>query len=53
MYSTVFSPSVYPMNPAWLTGKMPEAWYKYEHSEDPTAEPVKPRIDEKKGTEAS
>ena len=24
MYATVFNPKVYPMNPSWLTGKMPE-----------------------------
>ena len=35
MYSTVFSPHVYPMNPSWFTGKMPEEWYQHEHSEDP------------------
>ena len=23
LYSTVFNPDVYPMNPSWLTGKMP------------------------------
>jgi cytochrome b subunit of formate dehydrogenase len=33
MYSTLFSPHVYPMNPAWLTGTMPEAMYKHEHPE--------------------
>lgn len=35
MYSTVFSPSVYPMNPAWYTGKMPEDVYRHEHPADP------------------
>ncbi len=35
MYSTVFSPNVYPMNPAWIDGKMPEDWYRREHPEDP------------------
>lgn len=35
MYSTVFSPSVYPMNPAWYTGKMPKDMYLHEHPEDP------------------
>jgi len=35
MYSTVFSPGVYPMNPAWYTGKMPLEQYKHEHPEDP------------------
>jgi len=31
MYSTIFSPAVYPMNPSWLNGKMPEEFYKHEH----------------------
>jgi len=31
LYSTVFSPHVYPMNPSWLTGTMPEKMYKHEH----------------------
>ena len=31
MYSTVFSPHVYPMNPSWLTGTMPEEMYRHEH----------------------
>jgi formate dehydrogenase gamma subunit len=31
MYSTVFSPHVYPMNPSWITGTMPEDMYKHEH----------------------
>ncbi len=33
MYSTVFSPHVYPMNPSWLTGTMPEDMYHHEHPE--------------------
>lgn len=36
LYSTVFNPSVYPMNPSWLTGKMPVEVYRHEHPEDPT-----------------
>jgi formate dehydrogenase gamma subunit len=36
MYSTVFSPSVYPMNPSWLNGKMPEEMLRHEHPEDPS-----------------
>ena len=31
LYSTVFSPHVYPMNPSWLTGSMPEDMYRHEH----------------------
>jgi hypothetical protein len=30
-YSTIFSPHVYPMNPSWLTGSMPEPMYAHEH----------------------
>jgi cytochrome b subunit of formate dehydrogenase len=30
-YSTIFHPRVYPMNPSWLTGKMPEKMYEHEH----------------------
>jgi cytochrome b subunit of formate dehydrogenase len=33
LYSTVFNPQVYPMNPSWLTGRMPEAMYRHEHPE--------------------
>lgn len=38
MYSTVFSPSVYPINPSWLTGKMPLEAFRHEHPEDPSLE---------------
>ncbi len=31
LYATVFSPHVFPMNPSWLTGKMPEDMYMHEH----------------------
>jgi len=34
-YSTVFSPHVYPMNPAWLTGRMPKDLYEDEHPAGP------------------
>lgn len=30
-YSTIFNPHVYPMNPSWLTGTMPEDMYAREH----------------------
>jgi formate dehydrogenase gamma subunit len=33
LYATVFSPQVYPMNPSWLTGMMPEKMYRHEHPE--------------------
>jgi formate dehydrogenase gamma subunit len=31
LYSTVFNPHVYPMNPSWLTGSMPDEMYTHEH----------------------
>jgi len=31
LYSTIFSPQVYPMNPSWLTGKMPRDQFVHEH----------------------
>jgi cytochrome b subunit of formate dehydrogenase len=40
-YSTVLSPHVYPMNPAWVTGKMPRDMYTHEH---PAAPRLKARI---------
>jgi cytochrome b subunit of formate dehydrogenase len=30
-YSVIFHPHVYPMNPSWLTGMMPEDMYEHEH----------------------
>jgi cytochrome b subunit of formate dehydrogenase len=34
-YSVALSPHVYPMNPAWMTGKMPRDMYLHEHPEGP------------------
>jgi cytochrome b subunit of formate dehydrogenase len=34
-YATVVNPRVYPMNPAWIAGKMPKAMYSHEHPEGP------------------
>jgi len=34
-YSTIFNPVVYPMNPSWITGKIPEKIYRHEHAADP------------------
>jgi len=31
LYSTVFNPGVYPMNPSWITGKMPKEQFEHEH----------------------
>jgi cytochrome b subunit of formate dehydrogenase len=31
MYGVVFNPHVYPMNPSWLTGKMPKDMFEAEH----------------------
>jgi formate dehydrogenase gamma subunit len=33
LYSTVFNAHVYPMNPSWLTGMMPDEMYRHEHPE--------------------
>ena len=30
-YSVIFHPHVYPMNPSWITGTMPEEMYAHEH----------------------
>lgn len=35
LYSTVFSPAIYPGNPAWLHGRMPLKMYQHEHGADP------------------
>ena len=35
LYSTVFNPKVYPMNPSWLTGTIPKEQYQDEHPDDP------------------
>jgi cytochrome b subunit of formate dehydrogenase len=34
-YSVIMNPHVYPMNPAWMTGKMPLDMYLHEHPEAP------------------
>jgi cytochrome b subunit of formate dehydrogenase len=31
LYATVFNPHVYPLNPSWLTGKMPRDMFEHEH----------------------
>jgi cytochrome b subunit of formate dehydrogenase len=35
MYSVMFKPGVYPMNPAWLGGRMPKLMYDHEHADGP------------------
>ena len=35
VYGTVFNPEVYPMNPAWLSGRMPKTMYTHEHEAAP------------------
>jgi len=47
MYSTVFNPAVYPNNPSWYTGKMPEKMYHHEHPEDPVLKNDKTDVEEK------
>ncbi|MHC4063339.1 MAG: cytochrome b/b6 domain-containing protein [Planctomycetota bacterium] len=48
IYGTIFSPSAYPMNPAWISGKMPRDMYLHEHPEGPKlkARIVRPRFEE-------
>jgi cytochrome b subunit of formate dehydrogenase len=41
MYSTIFNPAVYPMNPSWITGNMPEDMFKHEHAAADANEPDK------------
>ncbi len=36
VYGTVLSPSVYPMNPSWIGGRMPTSMYAHEHPAGPT-----------------
>jgi len=57
MYATVFSPRVYPMNPSWLTGCMPERQFAAEHEAMHAAAPPgsleceKPAADKAAGEE--
>lgn len=56
LYSTVFSPHVYPMNPSWITGKMPDEMYRHEHPdhyEEAKHETEKVILDERKKYEAN
>ncbi len=48
IYGTIFSPSAYPMNPAWMSGKMPRDMYLHEHPAGPRLKGriVRPRIEE-------
>jgi cytochrome b subunit of formate dehydrogenase len=32
MYGVIFNPKLYPMNPSWITGTMPEEMFKAEHA---------------------
>jgi cytochrome b subunit of formate dehydrogenase len=34
-YSVIFSPHVYPTNPAWIGGRMPKEMYVHEHPDGP------------------
>ncbi|NQV14166.1 hypothetical protein HQ531_01815 [bacterium] len=44
LYNTIFRPSVGPMNPSWLSGKMPRRMFEHEHADaepDPDINPSK------------
>jgi len=52
VYGTMFNPEVYPMNPAWWSGKMPMSMYRHEHPEGPNLRghvPVGPEPEEVDG----
>jgi len=55
IYGTVFNPSVYPMNPAWMAGRMPKHMYTHEHPEGPRlkARVYVPHIEEETEKEAA
>lgn len=48
IYGTIFKPGVYPMNPAWLAGRMPKVMYDHEHPDGPRLKGRKftPRLEE-------
>jgi len=48
IYGTVFKPTVYPMNTAWLAGRMPKDMYEHEHPEGPKLRGLttRPRFEE-------
>jgi len=48
LYSTILSPSVYHINPSWLTGKMPLEWNQHEHTDDPILQDI-PATDSSNG----
>jgi hypothetical protein len=49
MYSTVFNPSVYPMNTAWINGRMPKSMYDHHHPLDTMPHESKRKPVEKSG----
>ena len=51
LYSTVFNPDVYPMNPSWISGKIPEKIFKHEHPNDPLWEKAAADEGDKKSEE--
>ncbi len=53
IYHTIFSPGVYPMNPAWWSGRMPKDMYTHEHSEGPRlkARVLRERYEDEEETE--
>jgi cytochrome b subunit of formate dehydrogenase len=40
LYATIFNPRIYPMNPSWLTGKMPVRQYRHEHGAENVEVPM-------------
>jgi len=44
-YGVVLNPEVYPMNPAWISGRMPKGMYEHEHPEGPKLKQHTAKID--------
>ncbi|MCG3136768.1 MAG: hypothetical protein HJJLKODD_00604 [Phycisphaerae bacterium] len=53
IYGTVFRPPVYPMNPAWISGRMPAHMYHEEHPEGPRLKAHQMQSDEDEELESN
>ncbi|MCP4896535.1 MAG: cytochrome b/b6 domain-containing protein [bacterium] len=57
LYSVVFNSHVYPMNPSWITGTMPEDMYAHEHpghleeAREDTEAMIREQLDKVRGRE--
>lgn len=55
VYGTVFKAGVYPMNPAWLAGRMPKDMYTHEHPDGPKlrARTLRPHYEDEEDADGS